>query len=588
MNEKKSRKEWIKSFAIVFLSVLLVLTFFSNTIRNYSLPEVSAQYTDSGSITNKIRGQGIVTATDPYKVIFKQSRKVDSVAVRVGDDVEKGQIIYILEGGDSEELKEAIATLDSLKLAYERKLLTEQISASVSGAVEKGQTGDTASNQAKITSLKNRIEKLEKEVASYDSQIEAWTTGDPNAIKERKDLLELKKAETAWNNQLKISTTNFAEVSRRVNDKHTSFSDLENDITALSETAAMNTAKTNLEIAKAAEEAAKSAYEADTTDDSLLTAWEAAKTTLVAAQTNYDNAVAAYNNTEEVKLKKEYEQRKVEKETAEYYADISPVNTSIAQKKVDDKVDELRNARATVSSNLTKAQEELTNFVSNLSTQLDLSDALKAIEKQQEVVDKLRSEQGGAEITAPVSGTILSLSRVAGETIENGEAVATIQMKGKGYTMTMNVTNEQATLIHVGDEAEISNSWWYMDVKARIQSIRPDPNNHQGGKIVTFELEGDVSDGQSLSVTVGKRTSNYDTIVPNSAIREDNKGKFVFRIVSKNSPLGTRYNVERVDVKVLAEDDTRSAISGALNNWEYIVTTSAKPLEDGQLVRLKE
>ena len=40
--EKKSnRKEWVKNVAIIFLSVMLVLTFFSNTIMNYSLPEVA-------------------------------------------------------------------------------------------------------------------------------------------------------------------------------------------------------------------------------------------------------------------------------------------------------------------------------------------------------------------------------------------------------------------------------------------------------------------------------------------------------------------------------------------------------------------
>lgn len=152
----------------------------------------------------------------------------------------------------------------------------------------------------------------------------------------------------------------------------------------------------------------------------------------------------------------------------------------------------------------------------------------------------------------------------------------------------MTVTNEQAMLINMGDEAEVTNSWWYSDVHARVTSIRPDPTNPSKNKIVNFEVEGDVSNGQSLSLTVGKRTSNYDNIIPNSAIREDNKGKFVYRIVSKATPLGTRYSVERVDVTVLAEDDTQSAVSGALESWEYIVTTSSKPLEDGQLVRLKD
>ena len=35
-----SRKRLIKRIAIVFLIAMLILTFFSNTIMNYSLPEV--------------------------------------------------------------------------------------------------------------------------------------------------------------------------------------------------------------------------------------------------------------------------------------------------------------------------------------------------------------------------------------------------------------------------------------------------------------------------------------------------------------------------------------------------------------------
>ena len=37
MNEKdgKKRREWVKNAAIIFLTIMLVLTFFSNTIMNY-------------------------------------------------------------------------------------------------------------------------------------------------------------------------------------------------------------------------------------------------------------------------------------------------------------------------------------------------------------------------------------------------------------------------------------------------------------------------------------------------------------------------------------------------------------------------
>ena len=37
------KREWVKTAAIILLAVLLVLTFFSKTIMNASLPEVATQ-----------------------------------------------------------------------------------------------------------------------------------------------------------------------------------------------------------------------------------------------------------------------------------------------------------------------------------------------------------------------------------------------------------------------------------------------------------------------------------------------------------------------------------------------------------------
>lgn len=47
----KKRREIIKTILIIFLAVLLVLTFFSNTIMNKSLSEVATEVCTSGSLT---------------------------------------------------------------------------------------------------------------------------------------------------------------------------------------------------------------------------------------------------------------------------------------------------------------------------------------------------------------------------------------------------------------------------------------------------------------------------------------------------------------------------------------------------------
>ena len=101
-------------------------------------------------------------------------------------------------------------------------------------------------------------------------------------------------------------------------------------------------------------------------------------------------------------------------------------------------------------------------------------------------------------------------------------------------------------------------------------------------------MTGSVTAGQSLNVSVGDKSANYDMIVPNSAIREDNNGKFILTVESKSSPLGNRYIARRVDVEVVASDDTQSAITGGLYGYEFVITTSTKPVEAGKQVRLSD
>lgn len=542
MENKKSRKDWIKNFAIIFLSVLLVLTFFSNTIRNYSLPEVAAQYCYSGEITNKVRGQGTVIADDPYAVQYKESRKIESVKVKVGDVVEKGDTLFVLEEGDSEELKTAEGELKKLESEYEKALITGMVSPSVMSGAGSLNIYDA---QAKIEALNKTIEARQNDIDTYSNLITIWESGSSESLPERKNLID---ATLTYDNLVQQQGLNNTENTTKGPALAAAVKEAEDELAIVR--AGLTVSENNV----SGDEAAK---------------LQAAKDKLAKAQKEqkeWDDFLANINNQ----------------------AASAKVTVDKIQNEIDTKIDELKYNKSVAEIQKKEAEAELEKYVNDTTAKIDISAKQEAIDEKREEVNKLREEQGGTEITAPVKGTILSVDKVAGETIEKGDTVATIQVAGKGMTLQMTVSNEQAVLLTVGDEAEVTNSWWYTEVHARIKSIRPDTTNPSKSKIVTFELEGDVSVGQSLSLTVGRRTANYDHIVPNSAIKEDNDGKFVYRVNSKSTPLGTRYSVEKVAVKVLAQDETQSAISGALEDWEYIVTTSSKPLEDGSLIRLKD
>ena len=586
-DKSRKKKEWIKNFAIIFLAVLLVLTFCSNTIMNYSLPEVAAQYCMSGSITNKVSGNGYVEAQDPYKVVFKQTRKVDSVAVRTGDEVKKGDVLYVLEKGESEELKEARKAVDAAKEEYEKYIIANRVSSAITDAVQDGSAGDLSNNQAAITSSEKRKDNLKAAYDKAQDELDKYTNGNAKTYEEYKKRDEIQEALSQWERQLSNTESDWSAVTY---EEKTLLETAEADIVSTAESYNASTPVYNN--AKSKYDSAKSVYDSNPESESALADYEAAKAEYDAAEGTYTSAKAAYeaavaaldkDPVKKIKLKRDSYNTAKGKVT-EYTNLLAEANKVINEKKED-----LTNKVTLAKDEYEKADKNYNELITNMDTKYAAAAYVKKIEEAEAKVKELEEgDEGSLEITAPVAGTIVSMAFVAGETIQTGSEVATIQIAGKGFTMSLTVPNEQAVLVSVGDEAEVSNGWWYTDVHARVSSIKPDPTNPSKQKVIKFEVEGDVSSGQSLSVTVGQKTANYDIIVPSSAVREDTNGKFVLRVNAKSTPLGNRYIAERVEVKVLAEDATRTAISGDLSGWEYIITTATRPIEDGQQVRLKD
>ena len=101
-------------------------------------------------------------------------------------------------------------------------------------------------------------------------------------------------------------------------------------------------------------------------------------------------------------------------------------------------------------------------------------------------------------------------------------------------------------------------------------------------------MSGEVRVGETYTLSIGEKSSSYECIVPTSCIREDSNGSFVLVLESKSTPLGNRYYARRYDVEVLAADDNNSAVSGAFEGYEFVITTTSKPVDINQQVRLAE
>ena len=63
MSGTDKRRRWVRTVATIFFAALLLLTFFSNTILNRALPEVSVCDVAAGAITAKVMGMAVVEET---------------------------------------------------------------------------------------------------------------------------------------------------------------------------------------------------------------------------------------------------------------------------------------------------------------------------------------------------------------------------------------------------------------------------------------------------------------------------------------------------------------------------------------------
>lgn len=533
---------------------------------NYSLPEVAAQYVQSGTITAKIRGTGTVESGDPYNVKIAETRTISSVLVKTGDKVEKGAPLLLLEDKESKELTDAQAALDKAMLDFELALLSGDISNSAFQNVQNGNVSSLNTYQSRIVAAEAEIDKWQKQVDEATTAINQLKTAQVN--------VDAGGAPDTSSEQNKVNVAQAALNSDEIKIAKDKISEWQ----AAQATCQATIDKYNEKIASSV---SGNGFVNQVTEDEYKLAvmnrdqYQSLINERQAFINSNPDKVKAYD--EKVKALADANKALTEKQNSKTNSTNSlTVQTQNWQTELDKRNIQLKAAQDT------KAQ-----LLKDISTELNLDYQLDSLKKQRDDIAKLQENAVGASIEAPISGTITSVTVKAGDEAQPDTALVTMQPEGKGFTMSFSVTNDQAKRLSVGDKADLVNSWRYSDMDITLASIKPDTTDPGQKKLLTFDITGDeVTPGQSLNVSVGQKSANYDLIVPNSAIREDSNGKFILIVESKSSPLGNRYVATRVDVEVLASDDTQSAVSGALYGYEFVITTSTQPVEAGKLVRL--
>ena len=620
---KVSKREWVKTAAIIFLAILLVLTFFSNTIMNATLPEVAAQQIEGGTINAKIRGSGTVGANETYDVTINQTRKIASVLVKVGQSVNAGDTLFLLEAQESDEVKAAQDELDQLELSYEKSLIDAgNTSAKENHEVQKARdaynealalyhqysTVDASQLAAEKTKAEQQLTLLQQASKVAQEQYDARTAEKSNLENQASEL----KAQTASlrtildkqgeldaaNNTLKQDEIQYINDYNRVLTIAGQDAQVAMSYARYPETLAQKLEDTDLNgVSTTSVNSVSPLTEDDntgagtnpsggttiTTDPRLKRAQEMAKAYITIAtdrekvnslQTEVNRLVEDTSGVNSV-----YEANAMYQSTLSGYNQIqqqlatfdaetqglkqaadAAAQAVTDQQAVVQKLTDAGSAAETVKSTKSALEELLFTQQLGDSSYLDMQAAKENIEKKKEALAKLTANADELEVKAKVGGVVASIEVTAGNSIGPDTPLAKLNVADRGYTIKISVTAEQAKRVKVGDKADVVN-YWGGNVEAVLENIARDPNT-SGNNLLVFKLTGDVDPNTNLTLSIGQKSASYDALVPNSAVRTDNNGTFVLALTSKSTPLSTRYTATRVPVQVLAQDDTMSAHLG--------------------------
>ena len=122
------QRTWAKWALIVFFAVMAILTFFSGTIRNLTLPQITTQPVTSGTITPVVAGSGMTEAGASTEILSTRAGTVTELLVEPGDRVKAGDVLMRVDYPDDGSLAAKQAELEQ----QEKALVEAQISASMS------------------------------------------------------------------------------------------------------------------------------------------------------------------------------------------------------------------------------------------------------------------------------------------------------------------------------------------------------------------------------------------------------------------------------------------------------------------------
>ncbi len=572
MADRRKNRSWVVRAIISFVAILALLTFFSNTIMNATIPKVMAQNATKGNLSFTNSATGVIEADTKTEVKSINGREIDQVMVRNYVSVEEGDVLLTLKPAeDLAELDKARADLADLEAAAQAAALTptDDDFSLQQDAIQSAQDTLNEANAAlnAANSRDSLIATAQGNIDYYNSIIpglEATADAEAATVADYND--QITAAETELNN-INLQIANLENMGVTLPSETPAPSETSESSSESSETTPTTAALTSQQQNLVDLYARKAELEAQLADlntmrdaaqgrlDEASASLGAAQSSLAAAQGDLQAAQALPS-------------------VADAQADVTAAQNSLNRANTA-----LSNAQATA------AATAVTTARTNESREEQIAAA-------EEKIAKLEESLTCTEIVAPCSGLVYGLVVSDGNVMTENQVILTIIPDDSTYSVKFNFKTSVAQNLSEGMELTVNDA--YID-QCRITNIYPDESDPREKRVVKCALSSleDIFPGTQITVTADRSNANYDHVIPASAVIHDNSGDYVYIIIESSSPLGDKYVVKRIDVTVEETDGALCAISSKDGkddtlNQGMIVTRSEKPLHNGDRVRLED
>ncbi len=589
MASKKKNRKWVMKAIIGFVAILLLLTFFSNTIMNMTIPKVIGAYAVRGNLSYTNSATGVIEVDNKVEVKGIDGREVSEVLLSNYDYVEPGTTVVTLKNAeDSEELKTLRTSLETLEREAEYSdrtpshtdysIYTDAITSAEQTLNDANATLAASQNRdAAIAAANDIINANQPSVVAIEAEVSS-ASGTLEDLKSQIDAIDAQVA------QLETDINVFVVLGTPTP-------------TPVDPAAA---ASTPSDPAVTESEPAETPSVDERTDTSETAAATATPTPTPAPdRTAIDGLCAQRDDLLNQRMLLESQVSAAEARLADASGRLADVNATIEAAQADIEAAQSLPSVSEAQAGVTTAQNALNTARRNYSdaqvnagidadrAQDTIDDRNRQIEETRKKIEDLEASMDVTEIVAPAGGYIFDMSAEAGTVMDSKTTLFTIipDESERQCSVTFTFSAKVAASFYVGMRLTC-DSYWINSVE--IINIKPNPDNPREERLVKCSVDSSAYPGESITAIADRANSDYDRVIAASAVNEDNTGNFVYIIESSSGPLGDKYVVKRVDVTVEATDGSMTAISSDQLGDNMIVIRSEKPLHDGDRVRLED